>query len=73
MRRTDRDIIDEKSRGEWMCLMFQWVHSERDRKMLERHLLDDIKLEPLSEEFELSVNQCQKVIDRAKKQLFKNV
>ena len=73
MRSSERDIVDKKSREQWMYLIFQWVHSERDRHMLERYLLDDIKLEPLSEEFELSVNQCQKVIDRAKKQLFKNV
>ncbi len=70
---TDQEIINLKSREEWLSLMYQWVHNEVDRKMLERRLLDGIRFEPLAEEFELSVNHCQSRIKKAKTQLFKNI
>ena len=70
---TDRDIINGKSREEWLSLMYQWVHNEVDRKMLERRLLDGIHFEHLAEEFELSVNHCQARVKQAKEQLFKNI
>lgn len=70
---TDQEIINSKSREEWLSLIYQWVHNEVDRKMLERKLLDGICFEPLAEEFELSVNHCQSRIKKAKNQLFKNI
>ena len=67
------ETVNSKSRTEWEALIKEWVHDERDRKMLSRYLLDGIHLEPLAEEFELSTVQCQKRVDLAKKQLFKNI
>lgn len=67
------ELVNSKSRTEWETLIKEWIHDERDRKMLSRHLLDGIHLEPLAEEFELSTVQCQKRVDLAKKQLFKNI
>lgn len=69
----DQNIIDSKSREEWERLIDNWVHNEIDRKMLKRRLLDGICLEPLSEEFNLSTVQCQARVNKAKKQLFKNI
>lgn len=69
----DRTIIDSKSRGEWERLIDEWVHSEVDRRMLKRRLLDGVCFEPLAEEFELSVNHCQNRIKKAKAQLFKHI
>ena len=67
------ELVNSKSRTEWETLIKEWIHDERDRKMLSRYLLDGIHLEPLAEEFELSTVQCQKRVDLAKKQLFKNI
>jgi hypothetical protein len=67
------DILNAKSRSEWVALINEWVHNEVDRRMLVRHLLDGIHLEPLAEEFDLSTVQTQKRMDLAKKQLFKHV
>jgi hypothetical protein len=67
------DILNAKSRSEWVALINEWVHNEVDRQMLVRHLLDGIHLEPLAEEFDLSTVQTQKRVDLAKKQLFKHV
>lgn len=67
------DIVNAKSRSEWIVLINEWVHNETDRRMLIRHLLDGICLEPLAEEFDLSTVQTQKRMDLAKKQLFKHI
>ena len=66
------DTINSKSRSEWVALIHEWVHSEMDRKMLERYLLDGITLERLAEEFDLSTVQCQHRVALAKTQLFKH-
>ena len=65
--------INEKSRSEWEGLILEWVHSEADRRMLVRYLLDGIRLERLAEEFDLSTVQCQKRVYLAKEQLFKHI
>lgn len=69
----DQDIINSKCREEWEALIDNWIHNEIDRKMLKRRLLDGICLEPLAEEFNLSTVQCQARVNKAKKQLFKNI
>ena len=38
------------------------VHSERDRKIILRRMIDGIKMERLSEEFELSVPQIKRIV-----------
>ena len=69
----DQNIIDSKSREEWEKLIDNWIHNEVDRMMLKRRLLDGICFEPLAEEFNLSTVQCQARVNKAKKQLFKNI
>ena len=71
--KKDSDVINSKSRSEWEALIFEWIHNERDRKMLVRYLLDGIRLEPLAEEFDISTVQCQKLVAWAKKQLFNHI
>ena len=67
------DVINAKSRSEWEALILEWVHNERDRMLLKRHLLDGITLELLAEEFDLSTVQCQYRVALAKNQLFKHI
>ena len=54
-------------------LIAEWIHSERDRKMLERRLIDGITFERLAEEFDLSVRQTQNIVYKLQKELFKHV
>lgn len=68
-----QDVFDKKSREEWLHLIQQWVHNERDRAMITRHFLDGVKFIPLAEEFELSVNYCQERVKKAVIKLFKHV
>jgi len=46
------------------------IHSERDRKLLLRRLIDGICFEPLSEEFQLSVRQTKNIVYREQAKLF---
>lgn len=51
----------------------EWIHSERDRKILKRRLIDGICYEPLADEMGMSVRQIKKIVSRAEEQLFKHL
>ena len=61
------------SRSEWENLIDEWVFSERDRALLKRRLLDGICFEPLSEEFDLSVQQTKTIVYRLQNRLFRKL
>jgi DNA-binding transcriptional regulator LsrR (DeoR family) len=44
------------------ALIDDLIHSERDRKLMKRRLIDGITQEKLAEEFDLSVRQVQRLI-----------
>ena len=67
------DIIDERSRSEWLGLINEWVHSELDRSMLIRRLLDGLTYGELAAEFGLSEDCVKKRIKKAQAQLFKHI
>jgi DNA-directed RNA polymerase specialized sigma subunit len=46
------------------------IHSERDRELMKRRLIDGITQEALAEEFDLSVRQVQRIIYKSQKILF---
>ena len=51
-----------KPRSEWEHIIDEWIFNERDRKIIKRRLLDGILLEPLAEEFDMSVQQIKSII-----------
>ena len=51
-------------------LIAEHIHSERDRRILERRLIDGITYERLAEEFELSVRQTKSIIYKNEEILF---
>lgn len=42
----------------------EYIHSERDRDMLKRRLIDGCCFEPLAEEFDMSVRQCKNIVKK---------
>lgn len=66
---TDYDL----SRTELDRLIEEWIHNERDRKILSRRLLDGVCYEPLAEEFGLSVRQIKNIVYKNEKKLFKRI
>lgn len=47
------------------------IHSERDRAILKRRLIDGITYERLAEEFELSVPQIKRIVYKGENRIFK--
>ena len=54
-------------------IVAEYIHSERDRKILERRLIDGITFERLAEEFELSVSQVKRIIFKGSDNIFRHI
>ena len=52
-------------------LIDELIHSERDRAILKRRMIDGICYEPLAEEFDMSVAQVKRIIYKAENKIFK--
>lgn len=65
--------LEDRSRTEISYMIDEWIHSERDRKILKRRLLDGCCYEPLAEEFDLSVRQVKTIVYKAQDKLFKHM
>ena len=51
----------------------EYIHSERDRSILKRRLIDGICYEPLAEEFDLSVRQIKSIIYKCEEIVFRHI
>ncbi len=51
----------------------EWIHSERDRRILERRLIDGVTFERLAEEFDMSVRQTKNIVYKLQERLFKHL
>jgi len=65
--------LDDISNSEIEKLIDEWIHSERDRRILKRRLIDGICYEPLAAEFDISVRQMKNIIYQAEAKLFKHL
>lgn len=48
----------------------EWIHSERDRAILKRRLIDGLTYEALAEEFSMSTRQIKKIVYKTSEFLF---
>ena len=55
------------------ALIAEHLHSQRDRQILERRLVDGIVIERLAEEFDLSPRQVRNIIHKGEKILFSHL
>ena len=60
----------EYTNSQIRSLIAEHIHSERDRKILERRLIDGIAFERLAEEMEMSPRQIKNIVYRNEKILF---
>lgn len=51
----------------------EYIHSERDRKILKRRLIDGICYEPLADEMDMYVRQIKNIVSKAEAKLFKHL
>ena len=54
-------------------LIAEHIHNERNRKILERRLIDGITFEKLAEEFDMSVRQMKNIVRKNEGILFKKL
>lgn len=54
-------------------LISEYIHSERDRAIMNRRLVDGITYERIAEEFGLSVMQTKRIIYKAEETLFRHI
>lgn len=52
-------------------LIDEHIHSERDRAIMKRRLIDGVCFEPLAEEFDMSVSQVKRIVYKSEKTLFR--
>ena len=72
---TNEELFS-KTRSEWEHLIDEYVigrNAERDKAIIKRRLLDGILLEPLAEEFDLSVQQIKSIIYKAQNRIIKHI
>ena len=60
----------EYTNSQISALIDEYIHSERDRAILKRRLIDGLVYEKLAEEFDLSVRHTKKIIYRGQEKLF---
>jgi len=53
-------------------LIDEWIHSERDRAIMKRRLIDGLTFERLAEEFDMSVRQVKRIVYKCSDSLFKH-
>ena len=54
-------------------LIAEHIHSERDRGILARRLIDGVTFEKLAEETELSVSQVKRIIRKGSETIFRHL
>lgn len=54
-------------------LIREYIHDQRDRKLMYRRLVDGIRIEKLAEEFELSPRQTWTIIKKNERILFSHI
>lgn len=65
--------MPEYTNSQIKALIDEYIHSERDRAILYRRLVDGICYEPLAEEFDMSDRQIKTIVYRCEKELYKHI
>ena len=64
--------LDDLSRKEIEELIDQWIHNERNRRIMRRRLIDGIRFEQLAEEFDLSVTQVKNIVYKGRSRILQH-
>ena len=65
--------MEDLSRSDVEKLINEWILNERNRRIMERRLIDGITYERLAEEFDLSVRQIKNVVYRSENRMFSHI
>ena len=56
--------FDNISNTHLSSLIDDWIKSDRDRQLMKRRLIDGISYERIAEEYELSVKQVYRIVNK---------
>ena len=62
--------FEKVSRTEMEHLIDEYIFNEKHRAIIKRRLLDGICYEPLAEEFNMSVRQIKRIVDKCQNKLY---
>lgn len=65
--------MPEYTNSQIRALIDEHIHSERDRAILKRRLIDGICYEPLAEEFDISRSQVIRIIEKGERAVFRHI
>ena len=65
--------MQEYTNSQMRALIDEYIHSERNRDILKRRLVDGVCFEPLAEEFGISVRHCKNIIYKEQAKLFRHI
>ena len=63
----------EYTNSQIRALICEHIHSQRDRKILFRRLVDGMTYECLAEEFQMSARQIKTIVYKSEKILFRHI
>ena len=63
-RKNQGEKVTDYTNSQIAALIDEHIHSERDRALLKRRLIDGICFEPLAEEFGISTRHCKTLVYR---------
>lgn len=66
-------LLENLSNTEIRQIIDEYIHSQRDREIAKRRLIDGICYEPLAEEFYLSVRQTKNIVYKIENIVFKHL
>ena len=66
-------MIPEYTNSQISHLIDEYIHSERDRNILKRRLIDGLTYEKLAEEFDLSVRHTKTIVYKGEEKIFKHI
>lgn len=69
-RKGSQEIIDYTN-SRISAVIDEYIHNERNRKLLKRRYIDGITYERLAEEFDLSVRQTKAIVYQSEAAIFK--
>lgn len=73
MAKREVHELEELKNSDVEHFIDEYIHSERDRAILKRRLIDGICFEPLAEEFDMSVRQIKNIVYKGQDKIFKYV
>jgi hypothetical protein len=63
----------EYSNSQIAVIIDEWIHSERDRTIMKRRLIDGLTFERLAEEFDMSVRQMKRIVYKSMDTISKHI